>query len=65
MNPFTAILSIIADTLGIWKKRDELKNADDLKQAKKKQDELDKIDYITSKVAHKDVEETRKILSDS
>lgn len=64
MNPFAAILSIIADSLSIFKKRDELKNAPDVKEAKKRQDELSKIDYITDKVAHQDINEVRKILSE-
>ena len=64
MNPFAAILSIIADSLGLAKRQQELKNTDDVKQAKKKQDELTKIDYITDKVAHQDINEVRKILSE-
>ena len=64
MNPFAAILSIIADSLGLVKRQQELKNTDDVKQAKKKQDELTKIDYITDKVAHQDTNEVRKILSE-
>ena len=64
MNPFAAILSIIADSLSFGKKQQELKNASDVKEAKKRQDELTKIDYITDKVAHQDINEVRKILSE-
>lgn len=64
MNPFAAILSIVSDLLSIGKKRDELKNAPDIKDAQKRQDELTKIDYITDKVAHQDLNEVRKILSE-
>ena len=64
MNSFAAILSIIANLLSIGKKQQELKNVPDVREAKKRQDELTKIDYITNKVAHQDTNEIRKILSE-
>ena len=64
MNPFIILLSIISDILSIGKKHNELKNVPDVREAKKRQDELTKIDYITNKVAHQDTNEIRKILSE-
>lgn len=64
MNSFAAILSIIADLFSFGRRQHELKNAADMKEAKKKQDELTKVDYITDKVAHQDINEVRKILSE-
>ena len=64
MNPFIILLSIISDILSIGKKHNELKNVPDVREAKKRQDELTKIDYITDKVAHQDINEVRKILSE-
>jgi len=55
-----AALEIVANVTGWWKRRDELKNAADVKEAQKRQYDVNANSAIEKQVAARDVKAAEK-----